>query len=249
MTTAYWWRKHPNLGDAINPLLLERLSGLTVEWAEPAVADIICCGSLIDSLPRSGWTGTVVGSGQLQESTVTDLTAANVLGVRGPLTRQRIHASQAVTTLGDPGLLAPMLKPSRNQKHEVGIVAHWSDNELVPRELANAAKYGYSATVIDIGGDVMEVINAIGSCQKIVASALHGVITADAFGIPRRAEPFPAMVTNPYEGGHFKWTDYSESIGQPIEFGTLQRAPQDRIKQMQHDLLGMFQTLKEIHAA
>jgi len=253
MPTAYWWRGGgvlgyvPNLGDLLTPLLLQRFAGLDVTWSSAADADIVCCGSVLDALPRSGWTGIIAGSGQLQESTITDLTDATVLGVRGPLTLNRIK-STGTPVIGDPGLLAPMLHPSCNQKHEVGIVAHWSDFLLAPKELAKAEKYGYRATVIDIGGDPREVINAIGSCRKIVSSALHGIIVADAFGIPRRAEVFPAMRSNPNEGAFFKWDDWASSIGQPITFGKLQAAPTDRIKSMQHDLLAMFQQVKEHYA-
>ncbi len=254
MATCYWWRGGgvlgyvPNLGDLLTPILLKRLAGIDVTWAPAADADIVSCGSVLDALPRSGWSGVVAGSGQLQKTTTTDLTDATVLGVRGPLTLNRIQTTDA-PFMGDPGLLAPMLHSSRNQKHEVGIVAHWSDGLLVPRELAKASRYGYPATVIDVGGNPLEVVNAIGSCQKIVSSALHGIIVADAWGIPRRAEVFPAMKTNSWEGAFFKWDDYASSLGQPITFGKLQTAPSDRITQMQHDLIAMFQQLKEIHAA
>ena len=252
MTTAFWWRGSDalgpiaNLGDAINPFLLQ-FAGIDVTWSPIAEADVICCGSVLDQLPRSGWTGTVAGAGQLQRTTVTDLTNANVLGVRGPLTANRIGSRQT-PVIGDPGLLAPLLIPSPNQQYEVGIVAHWSDSLLVQKELKRAAKCGYPATVINVSHNPLDVVTAIGSCRKIVTSALHGVIVADAFDVPRRAEVFPAMRSNPHEGAFYKWDDYASSIGQPIHFGKLQQAPRDRIKRMQNDLLAMFQQVKDIHA-
>ena len=252
MATAFWWQGSDslghvaNLGDQLNPLLLNHY-GIDVTWAPVADADIIACGSVIDHLPRSGWTGIIAGAGQLQRSTTTDLSDATVLGVRGPLTRNRIRTSN-VPIVGDPGLLAPMLVPTPHKTHEVGIIAHWSDKDLVNRELWRARKVGYPVTVINVADDPLDVIIAIGSCRKIVSSALHGIIIADAWGIPRRAEVFPAMRTNPHEGGFMKFDDYASSIGQPIHFGHLQQAPHGRIMQMQSDLTAMFQQVKEIHA-
>jgi pyruvyltransferase len=254
MTTAYWWQGSdalgyvPNLGDLLTPILLRQLANLSVTWEPPTQADLVCCGSVLDSLPRSGWAGGVIGAGQLQATTTTDLTHATVFGVRGPLTLQRIHSSQSEITIGDPGLLASYLAPA-SQRYEVGIVAHWSDRRLVSEELALAVRCGYPARVIDIGAEPLETIATIGSCRKIVASALHGVIVADAFGIPRRAEPFPSMNTNPWEGASFKWLDYGTSIGQPIEFGKLQQAPTGCVQEIQHNLLAMFQRVKENYAA
>ena len=91
------------------------------------------------------------------------------------------------------------------------------------------------------------MLQEIGSCHKIISSSLHGIIAADAFGIPRRAERFPAMIYDAvHEGGDFKWRDYASAIDQPIEFGTLQSAPRGRIDQIQSDLFEMFQNLKEL---
>lgn len=237
-----------NLGDQLTPLLLQKFADIDPTWSPAASANIICVGSVIDSLPRSGWTGSVIGAGQLHKSTTTDLSDATVFGVRGPLTRNRIR-TQGDVTIGDPGLLASLLVSPCSQKYEVGIVAHWSDKDLAPRELERAVKWNYPATVIDVGDDPLETIAAIGSCRKIVASALHGIIIADAFGIPRRAEVFPSMRTNRWEGSFYKVDDYASSIGQPIHFGRLQQAPTDRIQYMQHELIAMFQRVKEHYAA
>ena len=244
MTTAYWWQGSDtlghitNLGDALNPLLLNHF-GLDVTWAPVADADLICCGSVIDHLPRTGWTGTIAGAGQLQESTTTDLFDATVLGLRGHLTRHRTRFESDVV-IGDPGLLAPVLVPAVPKTIDVGVIPHWTDTELWQRER--------NGVLIDVRDDPLDVITQIASCQEVVSSALHGIIIADAFHIPRRAEPFPAMRTNKWEGGEFKWRDYASAICQPIEFGTVQQPQYDRIQIIQQDLTAMFQQVKEIHA-
>ena len=94
--------------------------------------------------------------------------------------------------------------------------------------------------LIDPTGDPLNVLRLIGSCTKVISSSLHGLIVADAFGIPRRAERFAGMEANRHEGGDFKFRDYGASIGQPIEFGTLQEASRTKIEQMQYSLFDMF---------
>jgi hypothetical protein len=188
----------------------------------------------------------VAGAGQLHPQTLTDLEFAKVLGVRGALTRRRIQCGSQSPTIGDPALLVPELVTPTPNTIEVGVVPHWSDNQLFDKEYVNAAKYGYALpTLIDPTDDPLVVATKIGSCRKIVTSSLHGVIAADAFGIPRRAELAPSMVSDAiHEGGAYKWQDYGSSIAQQIVFGSLQFAPKVRVDQMQYDLFEMFQKLR-----
>lgn len=256
MTSAFWWQGDSrtghvtNLGDQLTRILLEQFAGIDVEWAPIIEADIICCGSLLDSLPRSGWHGTVIGAGQLHRGTVTDLTFANVMGLRGTLTRERVQCGNQTPVIGDPALLAPELVTPTPNSIELGIIPHWSDPDLWPRERDNALKYGYAKpTLIDITGPALRAIELIGSCRKIVTSALHGAIIADAFHIPRRVEPFPAMMTDTvHEGGAFKFRDHGTALGQKLEFGVLQTAPKLRVDQIQYDLFNAFRSLGEQYA-
>ncbi len=245
MARAFWWQGSDslghvvNLGDALNPLLLTHY-GIDATWSPIADAIIVACGSVLDQLQRSGFTGTIAGAGQLQESTTTDLTDATVLGLRGFLTKERVRCN-GFPIIGDPGLLAPQLAAASPGTINIGVIPHWTDTELWERGRCEGA------VLIDVRDDPLDVIAQIGSCNRIVSSALHGIIIADAFGIPRRAEPFLSMRTNKWEGGGFKWADYGSSIGQPVEFSQWQQAPTRRITQMQSDLTAMFQQVKEIH--
>ena len=255
MTTAHWWRGDErtgavsNLGDALTPILLSHFAGIDATWAPPESADILCCGSVLDSIPRSGWRGVVMGAGQLHESTRTDLTFATVAVLRGTLTRQRVQTHNH-PVIGDPVLLASELVTPKPNSIEIGVVPHWDDKELWPRELHNSHHCKYAEpTLIDVTADPLEVVRQIGSCRKVVSSSLHGIVVADAFGIPRRAMPFPSMTTDAaHEGGAFKFYDYASALGQPMEFGKLQTAPKVRVDQIQYDLFTSFQWLRGIYA-
>lgn len=241
---CYWWRNGStkNFGDELSQLILSHFAQVDVERSNPATAEIVSTGSVLDVLPPK-WSGIVAGSGQLHSRTRSDLTNARVFGLRGEFTAKFTKLSDNDRTnlvIGDPGLLASELVTVERFRHELGVVPHWSDNDLYHRELAQSRRYHYAEPIlINPMNDPATVIAQIGSCKKIVASSLHGIIVADSFGIPRRTEQF-AKMSSPYEGGAFKFADYASSIRQPIEFGKLQTAPIARIAAMQSELFEMF---------
>lgn len=230
------------------PLVLTHFTKIVPTWTDPLLCNMVGAGSVLDVLPQTGFQGVVAGSGKLQATTHTDLRYAKVLGVRGRLTAADVKLTtfdRPNLVLGDPGLLANELTyVSRTEQIEIGVVPHWSDTELYPKEVAAAQRGGYIQPVlIDVAGDPLEVIAQIGSCKKIVASSLHGLIVADAFGIPRRAEQFPAMKTNKWEGGDFKFRDYASVLNQPIEWGVRQYAPRATVERIQYELFDMLRAL------
>ena len=243
--SAYYWKEKRNFGDLLSPLLLEHFAQCQVFHADPVIANVVSTGSVLDLLPIQGWDGIVAGSGKLLEETALDLTKARVFGLRGPLTLDAMKLTRMDRmnmVLGDPGLLAPEMVNVERDKYPLGCIPHVSDTELYIRELVRSQRDHYvEPMLIDPTGDPQDVLRLIGSCTKVISSSLHGLIVADAFGIPRRAERFAGMEANRHEGGDFKFRDYSESIGMPIEFGTLQEAPHVKIEQMQYDLFDMFQ--------
>lgn len=252
---SYWWTGIDNwndtvvsnFGDLLAPLILGHFAGIQTTWTKPAEAEIVTVGSILDVLPQAGWTGVVAGAGKLLSTTTTDLTQANVIGLRGPLTLEglkikREHRHHLV--LGDPALLAPDFVTVQRDSTVLGCVPHVSDTELYPREVARSERDHYTPPIlIDPSGSPLDVVAAIGSCQKIITSSLHGAVVADAFNIPRRVEYFPEMFTNPHQGGLLKFNDHSAAIGLPIEFGTLQQANHNRIEAMQFELFQMLQSL------
>ena len=125
---AYWWRKVPNFGDAITPLLLRGLSGFSLEWSDaPGDNNLACVGSIV-SHAKPGWV--VWGAGCISADCPIP-TGLTVHAVRGPLTRERmLHAGyQVPAVFGDPGLLMPLVKPleAGQISHEWGIIPHFSD--------------------------------------------------------------------------------------------------------------------------
>ena len=111
---------------------------------------------------------------------------------------------------------------------------HWSDKELAAKFTQLVPKQ-YSKIVIAPNGDPLEILRTIGACKRIVTSSLHGMIVADAFGIPRRTELCSQMER---EGGRFKFDDYSASIQMPLELGKMQEPSRERVEDVQIVHLG-----------
>lgn len=229
---VYWWRERANFGDRLAPHLLLHFTRVMPEWSNPHRAELVVTGSVIEHLCRE-WDGTILGAGKLYETPTNAASNAKVLAVRGPLTAKHFRGDFA---LGDPGLLADELVEVETKKYNLGIVPHWSDKTLA----ADPRFQMYNPVIINPMDDPLEVIKLIGECRKIVSSSLHGIIVADAFGIPRRTETTPQFQK---EGGHFKFRDYNGAVGLPFVVGETQRPSRHRIEDRKHELYDCFREL------
>lgn len=180
---TYWWTVQPNLGDGLTPLVLRAL-GIEPVWASAATARLFAIGSIAHRVPED-FDGAIWGSGAMAGP--VRLSRARVLALRGPLTG-------VAPLYADPGLLSSLLAPPRTAEHPVGHVRHYVDHR---------PPVGHA---IDVTADPREVIAAIARCERIVSSSLHGIIVADALGIPSRWDPHPAV-----RGDGFKFRDYAAS--------------------------------------
>lgn len=227
--TAFWWTGRSNFGDLLTKLLLKRFSGLVVEWAPFDKAQLIGVGSVLDVIPAQ-WSGIIAGAGRLFEDSHPDLSCAEIFGLRGPLSARGVPGDYV---LGDPGLLADELVDLPIRDVDLGLVPHWSDTELEHRP----EFLKYNPLIIRVSDSPLEVIRSIGRCKKIVSSSLHGVVVADAFGIPRRIEMTDRFT---YEGNDFKFRDYAASVGMKLEIGLTQLAPRYKVQDLQHELYDML---------
>jgi hypothetical protein len=228
---SYWWNERPNFGDQLAPLLLERFADIKVQWDTISHSQIISVGSILEHVPPL-WDGHIIGSGKLHEFSRLHLhtNTAKIWALRGPLSARGIKGE---FVLGDPGLLADELVRPQEKVFDLGIVPHWQDSILDFDVRNRWCPKPYTYTVINPDRDPLEIISLIGGCRKILTSSLHGMILADAFGIPRRVEFCGELAR---DGGDFKFRDYSESIKCPFEFGKLIEASRFHVEDRQQEL-------------
>ena len=208
---GYWWRGAPNFGDALSPLILKWISGrkvLNVEnlpWYRGPV--YLTVGSILDGV---AFKNVVIwGSGFISDHGRMATEPKQVLAVRGPLTRQNLldQGVKCPDVYGDPGLLVRRLFDSTLTKEfEYGIVPHINDKGLVPPWLA----HNEEVRIIDVQSKPVEFVRGLCRCKSILSSSLHGLITADAFGIPSAQFSLSDRISG---GGSFKFRDYCESVG------------------------------------
>lgn len=201
----YWSRSKPNFGDAMSPMICERLAGCRVVYASRRRCDLVAQGSLLHRFhewflhPRIH----VWGTGFI-EACRARRSRFHYHAVRGRHTAALIQGP-TIRTFGDPGLLADVLWPELKRtakRYRVGLVPHYEDRaDPRTQTLANALR---CCTVIDVFGDVTEVLRQIAGCECVLSSSLHGLIVADAFGVPNAW----IKLSQKIRGGDFKFRDY-----------------------------------------
>ncbi len=203
---AHWWRGD-NFGDSATPYLIEKLSGKRAVWAQPrpGIVTYMVTGSILTS-PASEHC-IIWGCGIIDtESPI--LRPLEICAVRGKITRNRLLdcGYECPEIYGDPVLLLPRLyRPNVSKKYALGIVPHWMDLAKV------YADYGSEREVliVHVNDPVERVIRDILSCEKIVSSSLHGIVAADAYGIPNHRVEFSDEV----HGRNIKFCDYWSAVG------------------------------------
>ena len=129
-----------------------------------------------------------------------------IAAVRGKLTRDALKLDDTAV-LGDPGLLVDILDTKTEKKYRWGIIPHVVDRKV--DAILSLHKENDRACIIDLADpDVLAVARKIRSCDFIISSSLHGLITADAFGIPN----VWMRVSENVAGGDWKFMDYFSSV-------------------------------------
>lgn len=198
----------PNFGDDLGPEILSRL-GYRVRRVPAADAELAACGSILHMLTNPGTA--VWGCGMMSPRKRPPVRLRDIRAVRGPYTQALLSLSPR-TPLGDPAILVPRLWPrARAVKHRIGMVRHYVDTNTYP----------WADVQISTEQGADDVIEQITSCSAICSSSLHGLITAEAFGIPAMRIAHPRV-----GGADAKWVDYAAG-----------RLPHDQLAQAQDRLL------------
>jgi pyruvyltransferase len=209
-----FWFPESNWGDALNPVLVGLLSGKTVRRTQASHCDrYMAIGSI---LGNANSRAVVWGSGFIKEGDMVQEPPKAIHAVRGPLTRSALLKAgiDCPEVYGDPALLLPLFfNPEVIKEFEIGIVPHYVDKA---HPWIDKQRNVSGVLVIDVEGDTWEFVRAVKSCKTIISSSLHGLICADAYGVPNACMHLSDGVV----GGDFKFRDYWMSIGadkaQPI---------------------------------
>ncbi|MDO9356731.1 MAG: polysaccharide pyruvyl transferase family protein [Solirubrobacteraceae bacterium] len=199
-----WTRRLNNFGDLIGPLVVRgMLKRLGLEGRAPArSAQLVSVGSVIHLADPGAviWGSGVNGKVPEAAHNLVDL---DVRAVRGPLTREflRERGTNAPPVYGDPALLLPTLYPELadgRKRYSVTVVPNFNDAQSMRR----------GRNVMDPRGELMGCLRRIAASKFVVGSSLHGIIVAEAFGVP-------AKLVRSGQEADFKYADYYQATGRP----------------------------------
>ena len=203
-----------NWGDIVSHPLVKTISQsekVTLTNNSGDSGKLIVVGSVLQHL-RHG--DLVWGGGCIDQNHISGI-PQKVFAVRGPLTRHELLSKgiECPPIYGDPALLMPYITDYKRKepKYKYGLIPHYADeNEIQVETLKEKG-----VKIIDICGGLEKFIEDIMDVEFILSSSLHGLIAADAWGIPNAR----VIIKGTLYGGHFKFIDYCLSVNRKIDYG------------------------------
>lgn len=187
----YYWHEKGwnNFGDYISLKLVERIVNgpIAVYKKNPSKKEtkLLAIGSILwfaeenDVLWGTGYNGKYPNKKDYKFNNL------DIRAIRGPLARDFIVKNFQIKCpeiYGDPALLFPYFFPEFkkkiNPKHEYLIIPHYSEVKLFPKSADGVVVYPTDPWDV--------VVNEILDSKFVISSSLHGLVIADAYGIPAR---------------------------------------------------------------
>lgn len=223
---TYWHYQSPNFGDLLTPFILKKYVHLINKKIKTRKSDniedayVIGIGSILDTIPKS-YKGVIWTTGNAQSAFFLDLshnTKIRILGVRGPKTLSHIslpqHISREQVLFGDGAIVLPHIFPRTQTEYEwdLGIIPHIGDSKRTKqlKWLTSRQDVLILNPKIETQTQVGNFIRRMWKCKKIISSGLHGLIVADAYGIPNCR--YLVSTSRKIIGGDLKFDDYYASL-------------------------------------
>lgn len=210
----FWWKEGDfvNFGDYLSYRMVERIVQQPLPYynkkTKNQMKKLLASGSIYYFANEGDvvWGSGINGKRMKKEDYV--FSSLDIRSVRGPLTRDFLKDTfgiEAPAIYGDPALLFPYLFPEfkrqKEPKYDYIVITHYLD--LVEKIEAPNCCFLSSIDPLE------KVLTAILDSKFVISSALHGVVLAEAYGIPARllrlgeSEPL------------FKFADYYAGTGRP----------------------------------
>lgn len=233
MKIPFYYCDIPNFGDALNPVIFDRLAGIDIREAPVDFARIMGIGSLGDNLlvdAKDGAfnenpialfsTGIGFEEGRFPHNpniVLPERLRRNVkcYALRGKLTDARLSKMLGRPTgavLGDGGLLVRYLVDADKleKKYDLGIVPHYADSgnaifSAIARRVPNSR-------ILDPTRTVDGFLKDLCACKAVISTAMHPLIACDALRIPNQWVRISEETTSRY-----KFHDYYSVFGKHKE--------------------------------
>lgn len=185
---TYWWNGRVNFGDLIGPMLIKKISGRDVvnmkDNDDPRPA-LVTVGSVLNLMERQNidiWgTGLIA---PLHAKSIENLRKVNpnrIHAVRGWKTYKELTEKLGWTVpkiFGDPALLLPRYyTPVSTENSKISVIPHYLHANLFKGISDNF-------NIINVEDTAENVISSIANSKVVVSTSLHGIIVAQAYGVP-----------------------------------------------------------------
>jgi pyruvyltransferase len=178
----YWVRSN-NFGDALSPVIYKFITGREAVWSDRPPRMLA-----IGSIAHTAELGDVLWGTGAMAANLPIKKGVRASAVRGPLTDAMLETPCGV--YGDPALLLPRFYPVDHVGGDVCVIPHYVDKGLV--------------NGIDPFSPWKTIVDAMAKCDLVISSSLHGIVVAEAYGIPAVWAEFSDNVA----GEGFKFRDY-----------------------------------------
>ena len=187
----FYWQEDPliNFGDYLSRALVERIVNRPircyVKKSKNQDQKLLALGSILYFANEGDILWGTGLNGKTPDPKIYNFKHLDVRSVRGPYTAQFLkeHFQMDVPDIyGDPALLFPYFFPEfkkkKNPTREYSILLHYTDAKAFPK--------GNFENVMDTHLPWYEIIEQILDSKFVISSALHGIVIAEAYGIPAR---------------------------------------------------------------
>lgn len=215
----YWQQKQfVNFGDYISLMLVERITDQKVEvfyrLPNNKKQKLLAIGSILSFAVQNDVIWGSGANGKYLDLKHHSFTQLDVRAVRGPLTRKFLMDNFGIECpeiYGDPALLFPYFFPEfqrpEQPSRDYTVIPHYTELKFFPKDAEG--RIVYPTDPWD------EVIAKIVDSEYVISSSLHGIVIAEAYGIPARY----LNVTD--NEPLFKYEDYYQGTGRPdFEYAT-----------------------------
>ena len=223
----FYWQEESfvNFGDYLSLKLVERIVDSPVRCYRKKMKNmdkkLLAIGSIFYFARDNDviW-GSGINGKRLKKNGYS-FSSLDIRAVRGPLTRQFLLNNfhiECPEIYGDPGLLIPYFFPEfkkkENPSRDYIVIPHYSEKKLFSKD----SHIVYSTEPWD------QVIEKILDSKFVISSSLHGIVIAEAYGIPARllrvSENEPLFKFQDYYlGTNRPFFQYATSIEEALKMG------------------------------
>lgn len=199
----YWKPPHiDNVGDLLSQVIVDSLIKYYSLKKDREVGEtrrLFAIGSVIDAAQCKM---VIWGSGVHRKTARIPSVEFDIRAVRGPETKKMLEQSNVSCPeiFGDPAVLLPLFfRPALKKRFPYTIVPHFSSQK---HYLEKYPDHTISTLTSDWKGFVSRIIQS----ELVISGSLHGLILAEAYGVP-------AIALTDIDTDWFKYNDYYFSTG------------------------------------